>query len=92
MLKFMKKLLLLLFLLTEHNSFSCDAIWKTGNGGDSGPTQLLKDVFEITKIKNNGNLENAVRQTQFKWLRPKFMERWHHYRLLDKGQKEALKN
>ena len=86
----MKKLLLLLLPLLVHTSFSCDAIWKIGNGGDSGPTQLLKDVFEITKIKNNGNLENAVRQTQFKWLRPKFMERWHHYRLLDKGQKRDL--
>ena len=87
-----KLLLLLLLLLTKHNSFSCNAIWKAGAENDSGPTQLLKDIFEITNIKNNGSLENAVRQTQFKWLRPQFMERWHHYRLLDKGQKEALKN
>ena len=27
--------------------FSCEAIW------NNGPTQLLKDIFEITKIKNS---------------------------------------
>lgn len=85
-----KLLLLLLLLLTKHNSFSCNAIWKAGAENDSGPTQLLKDIFEITNIKNNGSLENAVRQTQFKWLRPQFMERWHHYRLLDNRQRRDL--
>ncbi len=86
----MKKLFLLLLLLTEQNAFCCDVIWKTGERDDSGPTQLLKDIFKITNIKNNGNLENAVKQTQFRWLRPKLMERWHHYRLLDRGQKRDL--
>ncbi|MCX7342572.1 MAG: hypothetical protein NT128_00260 [Proteobacteria bacterium] len=86
----MKKLLLLLLLLTQHNSFGCDAIWKTGAENDSGPTQLLKDIFEITKIKNNGSLKNAIQQTQFRWLRPKLMQQWHHYRFLDRGQKRDL--
>lgn len=88
--KFMRKLLLLLLSLLTFNAFCCSAIWKVGNEDDSGPTQLLKNIFEITKIKNNGSLENAVKQTQFKWLRPKFMEHWHHYRFLDRGQKRDL--
>jgi hypothetical protein len=86
----MRKLLLLLFTILKFNAFGCSAIWKVGDKDDSGPTQLLKDIFEITKIKNNGSLENAVKQTQFKWLRPKFMERWHHYSFLDRRQKRDL--
>jgi len=84
----MKKLLLLLLTLFTFNAFGCGAIWKIGTENNSGPTQLLKDIFEITKIKHDGSLENAVSQTQFKWLRPKFMERWHLYRLLDRGAKK----
>lgn len=84
----MKKILLLLVLLPA--TFACNAIWKVGPAADSGPTQLLKDIFTITKIKNDDNLENIIKQTSFKWLRPKFMERWHSYCLLDRGQKREL--
>ncbi len=84
----MKKILLLVFLFPA--TFASNAIWKIGAGADSGPTQLLKNIFEITKIKNDGNIENVIKQTSFRWLRPKFMERWHRYCSLDREQKKEL--
>ncbi len=84
----MKKIFLFLFLLSS--TFACNAIWKVGPGADSGPTQLLKDIFSITKIKNDGNLENIIKQVIFRWTRPTFMQGWHRYCLLDSAQKREL--
>jgi hypothetical protein len=64
--------------------FGCESIW------DNGPTQLLKEIFAITKIKDTEDLEKAIKKSTFRWIRPKFMERWHSYSLLDKSQRNEL--
>lgn len=65
--------------------FSCEAIW------NNGPTQLLKDIFKITGTKGVESLETAVKQSNFRWLRPKGLELWERqYSLLDDTQRAAL--
>ncbi len=76
------KLLLLLVILP--GIFGSEIIWK------NGPTDLLREIFKITEIKNVEDLESVVSQTTSKWLRPRFMEKWHGYSLLDKHRKEEL--
>jgi hypothetical protein len=64
--------------------FSCEAIW------NNGPTQLLKDIFEATKTIGVENLESAVKQSNFKWIRPKGFELWDVYSLFDDAQRAKL--
>ncbi len=64
--------------------FSCEAIW------NNGPTQLLKDIFKITDVQGVESLETAVKQSNFRWIRPKGLERWDVYSLLDDMQRTAL--
>lgn len=78
----MKKLLLLIAFLPT--IFSCEAIWN-----HDGPTQLLMDIFKIARVKNTNTIEAAIKRTS-SWIRPKFMERWHAYKVLDKGQRVEL--
>jgi hypothetical protein len=78
----MKKLLILLAFLPA--IFSCESIW------DNGPTKLLKDIFEITEIDNVDDLTTATKQSNFRWIRPKGLERWHIYSILDDVQRTKL--
>lgn len=78
----MKKLLLLCAFI--HATFSCEAIW------NNGPTQLLKDIFAIMEIDGVENLETSTKQANFRWIRPKNLERWDVYSLLDDKQRKAL--
>jgi hypothetical protein len=64
--------------------FSCETIW------NNGPTQLLKDIFTITGTSGVENLETAVKQSNFKWIRPKGLERWDVYSLFDDAQRAKL--
>ncbi len=78
----MKKFLLTLVFLPT--IFSCEAIW------NNGPTQLLKDIFSITEVANVDDLKFATQQANFRWIRPKGLERWHIYSLLDDPQRIKL--
>lgn len=64
--------------------FSCEIIW------NNGPTQLLKDIFHIMDVNGVGNIETAVQQSNFRWLRPKGLERWDVYSFLDFKQRAEL--
>ncbi len=64
--------------------FGCEAIW------NNGPTQLLRDIFAITEITNVEDLASATQQSNFRWIRPKGLERWHLYSILDDGQRSKL--
>lgn len=75
---------LLLLLAILPGIFGSEVIWK------NGPTDLLREIFKITEIKNVDDLESVISQTTSKWLRPRFMEKWHGYSLLDKHKKEEL--
>ncbi len=75
---------LLLMLAILPGIFGSDVVWK------NGPTDFLREIFKITEIKNVYDLESAVSQTTSKWLKPKFMQKWHGYSLLDKCKKEGL--
>ncbi|MCX7343363.1 MAG: hypothetical protein NT128_04385 [Proteobacteria bacterium] len=75
---------LLLMLVILSSIFSSEIIWK------NGPTELLKEVFKITKVKESDDLECLISQTSSKWVRPTFMESWHAYSFLNKGQKKEL--
>ncbi len=75
---------LLLLLVIIPSIFGSEVIWK------NGPTDFLKEIFKITEIKNVDDLESAISQSSSKWLRPKFMEKWHGYSFLDKHKKEEL--
>jgi len=78
----MKKILLALTFISS--IFSCEAIW------NNGPTQLLKDIFKIMDVSGVETLETAVQQSNFRWIRPKGLERWDVYSLLDNTQRVAL--
>lgn len=78
----MKRLAVLISLLPM--AFGCDAIW------NNGPTQLLRDIFKITEIENVENLEYATKQSNFRWIRPKGLERWHLYSILLDHQRVKL--
>lgn len=77
----MKLLILLMFL---PGVFCSEVIWK------NGPTDLLREIFKITEIKNADDLESVTSQCTSKWLRPRFMTKWHKYSLLDNRKKEKL--
>jgi len=78
----MKKLLLaVLFLPTI---FACEAIW------NNGPTQLLRDIFSITKTEGVDDLSTATKQSNSRWLRPKGSELWEIYSILDDSQRTKL--
>lgn len=62
----------------------CEAIWH------NGPTQLLRDIFKITEIENVDNLEYATKQANFRWIRPKGLERWDIYSILNDFQRSKL--
>lgn len=62
----------------------CEAIW------DNGPTQLLRDIFSITKTQGVETLEPAIKQSNLKWMRPKGLERWHAYSLFDDAERNLL--
>lgn len=64
--------------------FGCEAIW------DDGPTQLLKDIFTITETDGVENLDTAIKQSNFRWLRPKGFELWNVYSLFDDHKRAAL--
>ena len=64
--------------------FSCETIW------NNGPTQLLKDIFEVTKTIGVEKLESAVKQSNFRWIRPKGFELWDVYSLFDDVQRAKL--
>ena len=63
--------------------FGCEAIW------DNGPTDLLRDIFKITETDGVENLETAIEQSK-KWIRPKNLELWHAYSILNGAQRIAL--
>lgn len=63
--------------------FGCEAIW------DNGPTELLRDIFKITETEGVENLETAIEQSK-KWIRPKNLELWHAYSILNGAQRIAL--
>ena len=77
----MKLLILLMFF---PGVFCSEVIWK------NGPTDLLKEIFKIAEIKNADDLESVTSQCTSKWLRPRFMTKWHKYSLLDNYKKEKL--
>jgi len=64
--------------------FSCETIW------NNGPTQLLKDIFHIMDVDGVKNLESAVKQSNFRWIRPKGFELWDVYSLFDDEQRAKL--
>ncbi len=64
--------------------FSCETIW------NNGPTQLLKDIFHIMDVDGVKNLESAVKQSNFRWIRPKGFELWDVYSLFDDAQRAKL--
>jgi hypothetical protein len=64
--------------------FSCETIW------NNGPTQLLKDIFRITDTSGVETLESAVKQSNFRWIRPKGFELWDVYSLFDNEQRAKL--
>ncbi len=64
--------------------FGCETIW------NNGPTQLLRDIFKITETSGVEQLETAVEQSKFKWVRPKELELWHVYSVLNRPQRMAL--
>ncbi|MEI6628123.1 MAG: hypothetical protein WCN27_01775 [Alphaproteobacteria bacterium] len=78
----MKKLAVLVAILPA--VFGCEAIW------NNGPTQLLRDIFEISEIDNVDDLKFATQQANFRWIRPKGYERWHIYSILNDSQREKL--
>lgn len=78
----MKRLAVLISLLPM--AFGCEAIW------NNGPTQLLRDIFKITELENVENLEYATKQSNFRWIRPKGLERWHLYSILLDHQRVKL--
>lgn len=78
----MKKLLVVLVFVSA--VFGCEAIW------DNGPTQLLKDIFTITETDGVENLDTAVKQSNFRWIRPKGLERWDVYTLFNSIVRSAL--
>ena len=78
----MKKILLILAFVGT--VFSCEAIW------NNGPTPLLRDIFAITETAGVENLETAVKQSNFRWIRPKGFERWDVYSLFDNSVRSAL--
>lgn len=79
----MKKIFLSLVFLSS--LFSCEAIW------NNGPTSLLKDIFKIMDVKGVENLEIAVQQSNFRWIRPKGLELWdRQYSLLDTEKRAQL--
>ncbi len=64
--------------------FCCEAIW------NNGPTNLLKDIFTITETNGVETLESAIKQSNFRWIRPKGLERWDVYSLFDNAKRCAL--
>lgn len=64
--------------------FGCEAVW------NNGPTQLLRDIFKVTETSGVEQLETAVEQSKFKWSRPKKLELWHFYSILNRPQRMAL--
>ncbi len=78
----MKKFFMTLVFVSK--IFGCEAIW------NNGPTQLLKDIFEITETSGVENLESAVKQSNFRWIRPKGFELWDVYSLFDDVQRANL--
>ncbi len=78
----MKKLAVLVAILPA--VFGCEAIW------NNGPTQLLRDIFEISEIDNVDDLKFVTQQANFRWIRPKGYERWHIYSILNDSQREKL--
>lgn len=78
----MKKILTIISFISA--TFCCEAIW------DNGPTQLLQDIFKITETQGVETLETAIEQSKFKWIRPKKLELWHAYSILDNTQRCAL--
>lgn len=77
----MKKILTIIAFVNV--IFGCEAIW------DNGPTQLLRDIFAITETDGVENLETAIQQSN-KWIRPKGLELWHAYSILNGSQRIAL--
>lgn len=80
----MKKILTIIALVNVTFAFGCEAIW------NNGPTQLLKDIFKITETSGVEQLETAIEQSKFKWVRPKKLELWHVYSVLNRPQRMAL--
>lgn len=78
----MKKFLIVLTFVST--IFSCEAIW------NNGPTQLLKDIFKIMNVSGVEKLETAVKQSNFRWIRPKGLERWDIYSIFDNEQRATL--
>lgn len=78
----MKKLLIVPVFIGA--VFGCEAIW------NNGPTDLLKDIFKITETNGVENLDTAVKQSNFRWIRPKGLERWDVYSLFDTPVRSAL--
>ncbi len=78
----MKELAVLIAFLPA--VFGCEAIW------NNGPTQLLRDIFEITEIDNVEDFKFATQQANFRWIRPKGYERWHIYSILNDSQRAKL--
>lgn len=78
----MKKLLVLLAIFPA--IFGCEAIW------NNGPTQLLQEIFKITEIDGVDDLKTATKQSNFRWIRPRGLERWHLYSILDESQRAKL--
>lgn len=78
----MKKLLVALVFIGV--VFGCEAIW------NNGPTDLLKDIFKITETVGGENLDTAIMQSNFRWIRPKGLERWDVYSLFDTPVRSAL--
>jgi hypothetical protein len=78
----MKKFLVVLVFIGS--VFGCEAIW------NNGPTGLLKDIFTITETDGVKNLDTAIKQSNFRWIRPKGLERWDVYSLFDSTVRSAL--
>ncbi len=77
----MKKILIILVFAST--IFGCEAIW------NNGPTALLKEIFRVTQTEGIDTLETAVEKSS-KWTRPKKLELWHVYSILDRSQRIAL--
>ena len=78
----MKKVFVLMAIM--NSIFCCEAIW------NNGPTDLLKDIFKITEIQWVETLETAIKQSNFRWIRPKGLERWDVYSLFGNAKRSAL--
>lgn len=76
---------ILLFLIISQVAYCSEVIWQNNK-----PTEFLIEVFKITELKDVNNLAAAADQSNAKWVRPKFMESWHAFSLLDAKKKTAL--